>query len=454
MLYNATQKVIQLSGGREIVIETGKLAKQADGSVVVKQGNTMLLATVVAAKEPKPDCDFMPLSVEYKEKYAAAGRFPGGFLKREARPSDYEILVSRLIDRALRPLFPSDFHAEVFVQVNLISADKDIMPDALAGLAASAALAVSDVPFAGPISEVRVARINGELVINPTFTQNADADLDIMVGATYDNILMVEGEMKEVSEAEMLEAIKFAHAEIKKHCQAQMELSKELGKDVKRTYCHETNDEALREKVIAETYDKAYAIARERSAKHERSDKFDALEEEFCAQFSEEELAEKRPLIKRYFHDDVLKKAMRNMILDEGIRLDGRSTTEIRPIWCEVGYLPCAHGSAIFTRGETQSLTTVTLGTKLDEKQIDDVLFKGSEQFVLHYNFPPFSTGEARPARGLSRREIGHGNLAWRALKPMVPVGEENPYAVRVVSDILESNGSSSMATVAPVRSR
>ena len=448
MLYNATQKVIQLSGGREIVIETGKLAKQADGSVVVKQGNTMLLATVVAAKEPKPDCDFMPLSVEYKEKYAAAGRFPGGFLKREARPSDYEILVSRLIDRALRPLFPSDFHAEVFVQVNLISADKDIMPDALAGLAASAALAVSDVPFAGPISEVRVARINGELVINPTFTQNADADLDIMVGATYDNILMVEGEMKEVSEAEMLEAIKFAHAEIKKHCQAQMELSKELGKDVKRTYCHETNDEALREKVIAETYDKAYAIARERSAKHERSDKFDALEEEFCAQFSEEELAEKRPLIKRYFHDDVLKKAMRNMILDEGIRLDGRSTTEIRPIWCEVGYLPCAHGSAIFTRGETQSLTTVTLGTKLDEKQIDDVLFKGSEQFVRHYNFPPFSTGEARPARGLSRREIGHGNLAWRALKPMVPVGEENPYAVRVVSDILESNGSSSMATV------
>ncbi len=448
MLYNATQKVIQLSGGREIVIETGKLAKQADGSVVVKQGNTMLLATVVAAKEPKPDCDFMPLSVEYKEKYAAAGRFPGGFLKREARPSDYEILVSRLIDRALRPLFPSDFHAEVFVQVNLISADKDIMPDALAGLAASAALAVSDVPFAGPISEVRVARINGELVINPTFTQNADADLDIMVGATYDNILMVEGEMKEVSEAEMLEAIKFAHAEIKKHCQAQMELSKELGKDVKRTYCHETNDEALREKVIAETYDKAYAIARERSAKHERSDKFDALEEEFCAQFSEEELAEKRPLIQRYFHDDVLKKAMRNMILDEGIRLDGRSTTEIRPIWCEVGYLPCAHGSAIFTRGETQSLTTVTLGTKLDEKQIDDVLFKGSEQFVLHYNFPPFSTGEARPARGLSRREIGHGNLAWRALKPMVPVGEENPYAVRVVSDILESNGSSSMATV------
>lgn len=448
MLYNATQKVIQLSGGREIVIETGKLAKQADGSVVVRQGDTMLLATVVAAKEPKPDCDFMPLSVEYKEKYAAAGRFPGGFLKREVRPSDYEILVARLIDRALRPLFPSDFHAEVFVTVNLISAEKDIMPDALAGLAASAALAVSDVPFAGPISEVRVSRINGEFVINPTYTQNENADLDIMVGATYDNILMVEGEMKEVSEADMLEAIKFAHAEIKKHCLAQMELSKELGKDVKRTYCHETNDEALREKVIAETYDKAYAIARERSAKHERSEKFEALEEEFCAQFTEEELVEKRPLIKRYFHDDVLKKAMRNMILDEGIRLDGRHTTEIRPIWCEVGYLPCAHGSAIFTRGETQSLSTVTLGTKLDEKQIDEVLVKGTEQFVLHYNFPPFSTGEARASRGLSRREIGHGNLAWRALKPMVPVGEENPYAVRVVSDILESNGSSSMATV------
>lgn len=448
MLYNATQKVIQLSGGREIVIETGKLAKQADGSVVVRQGDTMLLATVVAAKEPKPDCDFMPLSVEYKEKYAATGRFPGGFLKREARPSDYEILVARLIDRALRPLFPSDFHAEVFVTVNLISAEKDIMPDALAGLAASAALAVSDVPFAGPISEVRVSRINGEFVINPTYTQNENADLDIMVGATYDNILMVEGEMKEVSEADMLEAIKFAHAEIKKHCLAQMELSKALGKDVKRTYCHETNDEALREKVIAETYDKAYAIARERSAKHERSEKFEALEEEFCAQFTEEELVEKRPLIKRYFHDDVLKKAMRNMILDEGIRLDGRHTTEIRPIWCEVGYLPCAHGSAIFTRGETQSLSTVTLGTKLDEKQIDEVLVKGTEQFVLHYNFPPFSTGEARASRGLSRREIGHGNLAWRALKPMVPVGEENPYAVRVVSDILESNGSSSMATV------
>ena len=447
-MYNATRKTIPLSGGREIVIETGKLAKQADGSVVVKQGDTMLLATVTAAKEAKADCDFMPLSVEYKEKYASAGRFPGGFLKREARPSDYEILVSRLIDRALRPLFPSDFHAEVFVTVTLISADKDIMPDALAGLAASAALAVSDVPFGGPISEVRVARIDGEFVINPTFTQNAGADLDIMVGATIDNILMVEGEMKEVSEAVMLDAIKFAHEEIKKHCAVQIELSKELGKDVKRTYCHETNDEELRAQVIEVTYDKAYEIAKAMTSKHERMDRFDALEAEFEARFSEEELAEKAPLIKRYFHDDVLKKAMRNMILDEGIRLDGRKTTEIRPIWCEVDYLPAAHGSAVFTRGETQSLTTVTLGTKMDEKQIDDVLVQGSEQFVLHYNFPPFSTGEARPARGLSRREIGHGNLAWRALKPMVPVGEENPYAVRVVSDILESNGSSSMATV------
>ncbi len=448
MMYNATQKTIKLSGDREIMIETGKLAKQADGSVIVKQGNTMLLATVTAAKDAKPDTDFMPLSVEYKEKYASAGRFPGGFLKREARPSDYEILVSRLIDRALRPLFPADYHAEVFVTVTLISADKDIMPDALAGLAASAALAVSDIPFAGPISEVRVSRVSGEFVINPTFTQNAEADIDIMVGATYDNILMVEGEMKEVSEAEMLEAIKVAHEEIKKHCAVQMELSKELGKDVKRTYCHEDNDDELRQRVVRETYDRAYAIARERSAKHERAEKFDALEAEFLSQFSEEELVTQKVMMKRYFHDDVLKKAMRNMILNEGIRLDGRSTTEIRPIWCETDYLPCAHGSAVFTRGETQSLTTVTLGTKLDEKMIDDVLFRGTEQFVLHYNFPPFSTGDARPARGLSRREIGHGNLAWRALKPVVPVGEDNPYAVRVVSDILESNGSSSMATV------
>ena len=444
MLYNETVKVIPMGDGREITISTGKLAKQADGAVVVKQGDTMLLATVVAAK----DTDFMPLSVEYKEKYAAAGRFPGGFLKREGRPSDSEILVARLIDRALRPLFPSDFHAEVFVTVNLISADRDIQPDALAGLAASAALAVSDIPFGGPISEVRVARIDGKLVINPTFSENTRADIDIMVGATIDNILMVEGEMNEVSEADMLEAIKFAHEEIKKHCAVQIELMKELGKDVKRTYCHETNDEELRQLVIKETYDKVYAVATSASSKHERSDKFDEIEAEFCTRFTEEELAEKLPLIKRYFHDEVLKKAMRRMILDEGKRLDGRRTDEIRPIWCEVGYLPCAHGSAIFTRGETQSLATVTLGTKLDEKQIDQVLVQGSEQFVLHYNFPPFSTGEAKAARSLSRREIGHGNLAWRALKPMVPVGEENPYAVRVVSDILESNGSSSMATV------
>ena len=448
MLYNEIKKVIKLDAEREITISTGKYAKQADGSVIVQQGDTMLLATVVAAKDAKDDCDFMPLSVEYREKYAAAGRFPGGFLKREARPSDSEILVARLIDRALRPLFPSNYHAEVFVTVNLISAAKDIQPDALAGLAASAALAVSDIPFECPISEVRVARVNGELIINPTFEQNQNADIDLMVGATYDNILMVEGEMKEVSEADMLEAIKFAHEAIKPQCLAQIELAKELGKDVKREYCHEVNDEELKAKVIAETYDKAYAIATAGSAKHERSDAFEALEAEFCEQFTEEELEEKKGMIHRYFHDEVMKKAMRNMILDEGKRLDGRKTDEIRPIWCEVGVLPCAHGSAVFTRGETQSLSTVTLGTKLDEKMIDEVLNQGSEQFVLHYNFPPFSTGEARPARSLSRREIGHGNLAWRALKPMVPVGEDNPYAVRVVSDILESNGSSSMATV------
>ena len=447
-LYNAVQKFIPLSGGREIMIETGKLAKQADGSVVVKQGDTMLLATVVAAKDAKEGTDFMPLQVDYKEKFAAAGRIPGGFMKREGKASDNEVLVARLIDRALRPLFPADYHAEVYVTVNLISADKDIQADALAGLAASAALAVSDIPFGGPISEVRVARINGEYVINPTFSQMPDADLDIMVGGTIDNILMVEGEMKEVSEEVMLGAIKFAHEEIKKHCAVQIELSKELGKDVKRTYCHETNDEELRQLIISELYDKAYAIATSGTSKHERSDAFDALEAEFASRYSEEELEEKAPLIHKYFHDDVLKKAMRNMILDEGKRLDGRRTDEIRPIWCEVGYLPAVHGSAIFTRGETQSLSTVTLGTKLDEKQYDEVLFQGSEQFVLHYNFPPFSTGEAKAARGLSRREIGHGHLAWRALKPMVPVGEENPYAVRVVSDILESNGSSSMATV------
>ena len=447
-LYNAVQKFIPLEGGREIMIETGKLAKQADGSVVVKQGDTMLLATVVAAKDAKEGTDFMPLQVEYKEKFAAVGRIPGGFMKREGKAGDNEILVARLIDRALRPLFPADYHAEVYVTVNLISADKDIQADALAGLAASAALAVSDIPFGGPISEVRVARINGEYCINPTFSQMKDVDLDIMVAGTIDNILMVEGEMMEVSEEVMLGAIKYAHEAIKGHCAAQIELMKELGKDVKREYCHETNDEELRQTIISELYDKAYAIATSGTMKHERSEAFEALEAEFASRYTEEELEEKAPLIHKYFHDDVQKMAMRNMILDEGKRLDGRRTDEIRPIWCEVNYLPCAHGSAIFTRGETQSLSTVTLGTKLDEKQHDEVLFQGSDQFVLHYNFPPFSTGEAKASRGVSRREIGHGHLAWRALKPMVPVGEENPYAIRVVSDILESNGSSSMATV------
>ena len=418
-LYNAVRKIITLADGRQIEIETGKLAKQADGSVVVKMGDTMLLGTVVAAKDAKPDTDFMPLQVEYKEKYAACGRYPGGFMKREGKANDSEVLVARLIDRALRPLFPADYHAEVYVTVNLISADKDIQPDALAGLAASAALAVSDIPFGGPISEVRVARIDGNYVINPNYSEMGKVDLDIMVGGTIDNILMVEGEMKEVSEEVMLGAIKFAHEEIKKHCAVQIELSKELGKDVKRTYCHEVNDEELRQTIIRELYDKAYAIATSGTMKHEREDKFNALEAEFAARYSEEELIEKAPLIHKYFHDDVQKKAMR-----------------------------AAHGSAIFTRGETQSLTTVTLGTKLDEKVKDEVLVQGTEQFVLHYNFPPFSTGEAKAARGLSRREIGHGHLAWRALKPMIPLGEDNPYAVRVVSDILESNGSSSMATV------
>ena len=447
-LYNAVRKFITLADGREVMIETGKLAKQADGSAVVKMGDTMLLGTVVAAKEAKPDTDFMPLQVEYKEKYAAAGRYPGGFMKREGKANDSEILVARLIDRALRPLFPADYHAEVYVTVTLISADKDIQPDALAGLAASAALAVSDIPFGGPISEVRVARIGGQYVINPGFSQMPEADLDIMVGGTIDNILMVEGEMKEVSEEVMLGAIKFAHEEIKKHCAVQIELSKELGKEVKRTYCHEVNDEELRQTVIRELYDKAYAIATSGTMKHEREEKFAALEAEFAARYTEEELVEKAPLIHKYFHDDVQKKAMRNMILDEGKRLDGRRTDEIRPIWCETDYLPAAHGSGLFTRGETQALATVTLGTKLDEKVKDEVLVQGTEQFVLHYNFPPFSTGEAKASRGLSRREIGHGHLAWRALKPMIPLGEENPYAVRIVSDILESNGSSSMATV------
>lgn len=444
---NIINKKIELSDGRIIEIETGKLAKQADGAVVVKMGGTMLLATVTCAKDAKDDVDFMPLQVEYKEKYASAGRVPGGFMKREGKASDYEILIARLIDRALRPLFPEDFHAEVFVTVNLISAEKEIQPDALAGLAASAALAVSDIPFNGPISEVRVARIGGELKINPNFSEMEGADIDIMVAATYDNIMMVEGEMLEVSEAEMLEAIKFAHTEIKKHCKVQMELKEAVGKTEKRAYCHEENDEELSQAIQDFCYDRCYAIAKSGSGKQERLDAFDALKEEFYQTLSEEDREAKKMMVERYYHA-VEKAAVRNLILNEGIRLDKRNTTEVRPIWCEVDYLPCVHGSAIFTRGETQSLTTVTLGTKLDMKEHDEVLIQESEQFVLHYNFPPFSTGEAKPQRGVGRREIGHGNLAWRALKSMVPLAPENPYAIRVVSDILESNGSSSMATV------
>jgi len=443
---NPIVKEIQLSDGRIITIETGKLAKQADGSVTVRMNNTVLLATVCAAKDATPGTDFMPLQVEYREKFASFGRFPGGFMKREGKPSDHEILVSRLVDRALRPLFPDDYHAEVFVNIILFSSDGEDMPDALAGLAASAALAVSDIPFNGPISEVRVARIEGQFVINPTFKQLENADIDIMVGATIDSILMVEGEMDEVSEAEMLEAIKFAHEEIKNHCRAQMELTELCGKTVKREYCHEENDEELRKAVWDQCYQKAYEIARSQNAnKHERTEAFEAIQEEFLESIPEEEREEKAPLVARYYHE-VEKEAMRRCILDEGKRLDGRTSTEIRPIWCEVDCLPGTHGSAIFTRGETQSLTTVTLGTKLDEKIIDEALIQGEDRFLLHYNFPPFATGEARPQRGTGRREIGHGNLALRALKRMIP--KDYPYVIRVVSDILESNGSSSMATV------
>ncbi|HOP04793.1 MAG TPA: polyribonucleotide nucleotidyltransferase [Tenuifilaceae bacterium] len=445
-MFNVVSKSIDLGDGRVITLETGKLARQADGSIILRMGKTMLLATVVSAKDAKEDVDFMPLSVEYKEKYAASGRFPGGFLKREARPSDSEILVSRLVDRALRPLFPDDYHAETFVTINLISAEKDIPPDALAGLAASAALAISDIPFHGPISEVRVVRVNGQLLINPTFSQIEEADIDMIIGATYDNILMVEGEMNEVSEVEMLEAIKFAHDAIKKHCMAQLEMAKEMGV-VKREYCHEKNDEELRKQVQDFCYEKVYKVAKSMLPKHDRSQQFSDIKEEFMQTIPEEERDAKASMVARYYHD-VEKKAMRTMILEESIRLDGRKTNQIRPIQSEIDFLPMAHGSALFTRGETQSLTTVTLGTKLDEKIIDEVLVRGTEKFVLHYNFPPFSTGEARPYRGVGRREIGHGNLAHRALKRMVPTGEENPYAVRVVSDILESNGSSSMATV------
>lgn len=443
---NVITKTITLGDGRTITLETGKLAKQADGAVMVTMGQTMLLATVCSAQDAVPGTDFMPLTVEYKEKFASNGRFPGGFIRREGRASDYEILIARLIDRALRPLFPADYHAETFVNVTLYSADGIDMPDSIAGLAASAALMVSDIPFEGPISEVRVARIDGKFVINPTFEQLEKADIDLIVAATLDNIMMVEGEMREVSETEMLEAIKIAHEAIKPQCQVQLELMEAVGKTEKRTYCHEENDEDLRKAVHDACYAKAYAQATAADTdKHHRSAVFAAICDDFKAQFSEEELATKAPLIDRYYHD-VEKEAMRRAILDEGKRLDGRKTTEIRPIWSEVGYLPGPHGSSIFTRGETQALCTVTLGTKQDEKMIDEALIQGNDRFLLHYNFPPFSTGEARAQRGVGRREIGHGNLACRALKNMIP--EDYPYVVRLVSDILESNGSSSMATV------
>jgi polyribonucleotide nucleotidyltransferase len=445
---NIINKKIELPDGRVIEIETGKLAKQAAGSAVVKMGGTMLLATVTCAKEVKEGTDFMPLTVDYREKYYSAGRFPGGFLKRESRPSDYEVLIARLVDRPIRPLWPDDFHLEVFVNIMLISAEKDIQPDALAGLAASAALASSDLPFGGPVSEVRVARIDGQFVINPGFADGARADLDLMVAATEENIMMVEGEMNEVSEHDMLEAIKFAHEEIKKHCRVQKELMHELGTDVnKRDYPHDEEDEALRTAVREFCYDKCYKLAKSAAPKHEREAGFEAIQAEFLATLSEEDQEARAAMVARYYHD-VEKEAMRNMILDEGCRLDGRRTDEVRPIWCEVDYLPCAHGSAIFTRGETQSLASVTLGTKLDMKEMDEVLIQDDQQFVLHYNFPPFATGEAKPQRSVGRREIGHGNLAMRALKPVIPTAPEFPYAVRVVSDILESNGSSSMASV------
>jgi len=443
---NVVTKTITLGDGRTISVETGKLAKQADGSVMVRMGNTMLLATVCSAKDATPGTDFMPLSVDYKEKFASFGRFPGGFLRREGRASDYEILVSRLVDRALRPLFPDDFHADTFVTVTLFSSDGVDIPDALAGLAASAALAVSDIPFNGPISECRVARVDGKFIVNPTFAQLVDADMEIMVAATLDNIMMVEGEMKEVSEDDLLNAMKVAHEAIKVQCQMQLELMEAVGKTVKRTYCHEEKDEDLKKDVWSKTYDKAYALATACNAdKHSRSDNFEAVKEEYIAALDPEDAAAKKGLINKYY-EQVEKEAMRRSILDEGKRLDGRKTTEIRPIWSEVDYLPGAHGSAIFTRGETQSLTTVTLGTKMDEKLVDEALVRGKERFLLHYNFPPFCTGEARASRGVGRREIGHGNLAFRALKNMIP--ENYPYVVRVVSDILESNGSSSMATV------
>ncbi|MFN6092560.1 MAG: polyribonucleotide nucleotidyltransferase [Bacteroidota bacterium] len=447
MSQNAVVKTFKLADGREISIETGKLAKQADGSIVLRMGDCMLLATAVSSPDAKPGVDFMPLTVDYQEKFASAGRFPGGFLRREGRLNDNEILISRLIDRALRPLFPDDYHADTQVMVTLISADMEVAPDCLAGLAASAAIAVSDIPFNGPISEVRVARIDGQFVINPPISTMATADIDLIVAGTAKDILMVEGDMKEVSEKEMAEAIGFAHEAIKVQCQAQIELAEMLGV-TKRTYSHETHDEELREKVWKETYDKVYAVARRCNPdKHARKVAFKEVLVEFCSQFTEEELAAKMGFIKTYYHD-VEKEAVRDMIIKEKIRLDGRGLTDIRPIWSEIDYLPSAHGSSVFTRGETQSLTTVTLGSKLDEQIIDQAMFQGKNKFLLHYNFPGFSTGEVKPNRGQSRREVGHGNLAMRSLKQMMPGDDVNPYTVRVVSDILESNGSSSMATV------
>ena len=446
MIPKAITESIVLPDGREITLETGKLAKQADGSVVVKCGGTMLLATVVSSKEAKDGVDFLPLTVDYREKFAANGRVPGGFLKREGRPSDNEVLTMRLIDRVLRPLFPKDYHAEIQLMIQLISYDPEVEATSLTGLAASAAIAVSDLPFDGPISEVRVGRINGELIINPTPAQLEDLEIDMVIGASMDSVVMVEGEMKEISEEEMVEAIKFAHDAIKVQIEAQLKLASQIEKaQVKREYCHETHNEEVREEVMAATYEKVYEVAKSGLPKHERSAGFKAILNEYLESKDEEWLAANTGFAKSYFHD-VEYKAMRDMILNEGQRLDGRSTTQVRPIWSEVDYLPGAHGSAIFTRGETQSLTTVTLGTSLDANRIDDATFTGEEKFYLHYNFPPFSTGEARPIRGVSRREVGHGNLAQRALYKMVD--PENPYTIRVVSDILESNGSSSMATV------
>ena len=438
-----------LGDGRQVTIETGKLAKQADGSAVVKMGNTMLLATVCCKKDAAENVDFMPLQVEYQEKYGAVGRFPGGFFKREARPSEYEILIARLVDRALRPLFPSNFHAETQVLVTLISGDTNNLPDALACLAASSALAVSNIPFEGPISEVRVGRVNGQMMINPTVEQMENSDIDMIVAASMDNIMMVEGEMKEISEQDMVDALNFAHQAIKIQCQAQLDLAAKVEKaNPKREYCHEHNDEELRERVNKETYDKVYAIAKSFMGKHERNDAFDAVYAEFLETIPEEEREEKEPMVQRYYHD-VQYHAMRNMILNDRVRLDGRKMDEIRPIWIETDYLPSAHGSAIFTRGETQSLATCTLGTKLDEQVIDGAIIEGTNRFLLHYNFPPFSVGEVKAIRSTGRREIGHGNLANRALKPMIPFDDPDfPYTVRIVSDILESNGSSSMATV------